>query len=230
MNEVEIKTREAKAASKKMAHLSADTKNRALHAIADEIVVCEPEILAANRRDYASGEKTGMSAAMLDRLLLTPDRIGSISEDVRAVAALPDPVGETFEMRTLPNGLQIGKRRVPLGVIGAIYESRPNVTVDISALCLKSGNAVILRGGKETVNSNITLTRVIEEAISRAGLPEGAVQFIENTDRTLVNHMLKMNDVIDLIIPGRSRTDKIRHRECHHAGGQRWYRRLPHLC
>jgi len=117
------------------------------------------------------------------------------------VAALPDPVGETYEMRTMPNGLKIGKRRVPLGVIGAIYESRPNVTVDISALCLKSGNAVILRGGRETVNSNIAIIKVIQEACNRAGLPEGCVQFIENTDRALVDHLLKMNDVIDLIIP-----------------------------
>lgn len=201
MNEVEIKTREAKVASKKMAHLSADTKNRALHAIADEIVACEPEILAANRRDYASGEKTGMSAAMLDRLLLTPDRIRSISEDVRAVAALPDPVGETFEMRTLPNGLQIGKRRVPLGVIGAIYESRPNVTVDISVLCLKSGNSVVLRGGKEALHSNLSLVNAVQKASCRAGVTDGAVRFIESTDRALVEQLLKARDFIDLIIP-----------------------------
>jgi len=114
---------------------------------------------------------------------------------------LPDPVGETFEMRTLPNGLQISKRRVPLGVIGAIYESRPNVTVDISALCLKSGNAVLLRGGKETVNSKIAIVKVIQEACKKASMPDGCVQFIENTDRALVNHLLKMNDVIDMIIP-----------------------------
>jgi glutamate-5-semialdehyde dehydrogenase len=114
---------------------------------------------------------------------------------------LPDPSGEIFDMRTLPNGLQIGKKRVPLGVIGAIYESRPNVTIDISALCLKSGNAIILRGGKEAIHSNIALGRLVQEACARAGVPDGAVQTIENTDRALVNHMLKMNDIIDLIIP-----------------------------
>jgi len=120
---------------------------------------------------------------------------------VLTVAALPDPVGEIFEMRTLPNGLQIGKKRVPLGVIGAIYESRPNVTIDISVLCLKSGNAIILRGGREAIHSSSALARVVHEAATKAGVPDGAVQFIENTDRALVNHMLTMSDVIDLIIP-----------------------------
>jgi glutamate-5-semialdehyde dehydrogenase len=120
---------------------------------------------------------------------------------VLAVAALPDPVGEVFDMRTLPNGLQLGRKRVPLGVIGAIYESRPNVTVDISVLCLKSGNAIILRGGKEAIHSNSALARVVQEAATRAGVPDGAVQFIENTDRALVNQMLKMRDFIDLVVP-----------------------------
>jgi glutamate-5-semialdehyde dehydrogenase len=147
-NEVEVKAKEAKAASKKLAYLSTSIKNKALLAIADELVAKERDILTANRIDYAEGEKSGMSTAMLDRLLLNTERIKGMAADVRTVAALPDPVGETFEMRTLPNGLQVGKKRVPLGVICAIYESRPNVTVDISVLCLKSGNAVILRGGK----------------------------------------------------------------------------------
>jgi len=142
-----------------------------------------------------------MSEAMLDRLMLSTERLESMARDVLAVAALPDPVGEVFDMRTLPNGLLIGKKRVPLGVIGAIYESRPNVTIDISILCLKSGNAIILRGGKEAIRSNSALARVAQEAGKRAGIPDGAVQFIENTDRTLVNHLLKMRDVIDLLIP-----------------------------
>jgi glutamate-5-semialdehyde dehydrogenase len=120
---------------------------------------------------------------------------------VLAVAALPDPVGEVFDMRTLPNGLQIGRKRVPLGVIGAIYESRPNVTIDISVLCLKAGNAIILRGGREAVRSNSALARVVQDAGKRAGVPDGAVQFIESTDRTLVNQMLKMGGIIDLLIP-----------------------------
>jgi len=124
-----------------------------------------------------------------------------MAQDVLSVAALPDPVGEIFDMRTQPNGLLIGKKRVPLGVIGAIYESRPNVTIDISVLCLKSGNAVILRGGKEAIHSNRALAKLVQEASTSAGVPEGAVQFIENTDRALVDHLLKMSHIIDLIIP-----------------------------
>jgi glutamate-5-semialdehyde dehydrogenase len=142
-----------------------------------------------------------MSAAMLDRLMLNSSRLEAMAQDVRNVAALPDPVGEVFDMRTQPNGLLIGKKRVPLGVIGVIYESRPNVTIDISALCLKSGNAVILRGGREAIHSNRALAKLVQEAASRAGVPEGAVQFIENTDRALVDHLLKMSHIIDLIIP-----------------------------
>jgi len=200
-NEVKIKAKAAKAASKKLAYLSTAVKNRALLAIADELVAREKVILAANRLDYNEGEKAGMSTALLDRLLLNTERIKGIAADVRTVAALPDPVGETFEMRTLPNGLQVGKKRVPLGVIGAVYESRPNVTVDISVLCLKSGNAVMLRGGKEAVHSNSALAKIIQDAAYRAGVPEGAVQFIESTDRALVGQMLKMRDYIDLVIP-----------------------------
>jgi len=128
-------------------------------------------------------------------------RLEGIAQDVLAVAALPDPVGEVFDMRTLPNGLQLGRKRVPLGVIGAIYESRPNVTIDISALCLKSGNALILRGGKEAIHSNSALAGVVQQAATRAGVPEGAVQFIDNPDRALVDHLLKMGGAIDLIIP-----------------------------
>ena len=201
IEELEAKGRATRAASRRLAYLSTDIKNKALHNIADDLLARKAEVLRANQIDYKDGEASGMSAAMLDRLMLDSSRLEAIAQDVRAVAALPDPVGETFDMRTLPNGLQVGKRRVPLGVIGAIYESRPNVTIDISVLCLKSGNAIILRGGKETIHSNIAISKVIQEAANRAGMPEGAVQFIENTDRALVNHMLKMNDVIDLIIP-----------------------------
>jgi len=200
-SEVEIKAKAAKAASKRLAYLSTEVKNKALLAIADDLIAKQGNILSANHRDYVEGEKSGMSAAMLDRLLLNSERIKGIASDVRTVAALPDPVGETFEMRTLPNGLQIGKKRVPLGVIGAIYESRPNVTVDISVLCLKSGNAIILRGGKEALHSNLALAKIVQGAAYRAGIPEGAVQFIESTDRALVGQMLKMRDYIDLVIP-----------------------------
>jgi len=133
--------------------------------------------------------------------MLNSSRLEGIASDVRTVAALPDPVGEVIEERTLPNGLRLSKKRVPLGVIGAIYESRPNVTVDISALCLKSGNAVILRGGKEALRSNLALAKVVQDAAYKAGVPQGAVQIIESTDRSLVDYMLKMKGTIDLIIP-----------------------------
>jgi glutamate-5-semialdehyde dehydrogenase len=209
-NEVETKAQAARAASKRLAYLSTAIKNKALLAIADALVAREKDILAANRKDYVEGERAGMSAAMLDRLLLDTERIGGMAADVRTVAALPDPVGEVFEMRTLPNGLQVGKKRVPLGVICAIYESRPNVTVDISVLCLKSGNAVVLRGGKEAIHSNVALARTIQDAAYEAGVPEGAVQLIESTDRALVGQMLKMRDAIDLVIP-RGGADLINH-------------------
>lgn len=199
--QLDVNARAAKAASKRLAYLATDIKDRALLAIADGLIAREEEILAANRQDYSAGGKSGMSDAMLDRLLLTPDRIRAISSDVRAVAGLPDPVGETFEMRTLANGLQVGKRRVPLGVIGAVYESRPNVTVDISVLCLKSGNATVLRGGKEAMNSNLALARVVQSAAYEAGVPDGAVHLIESTDRALVGELLQMRDSIDLVIP-----------------------------
>ena len=201
IKELEKKARAAKAASRRMSYLSAEVKNEALHNISADLIARKDEILAANQIDYKAGEASGMGTAMLDRLMLDSNRLEGIAQDVLAVAALPDPVGEVFDMRTLPNGLQIGRKRVPLGVIGAIYESRPNVTIDISALCLKSGNAIILRGGKEAINSNSALAGVVQQAATRAGVPQGAVQFMEDTDRSLVNHLLKMGDIIDLIIP-----------------------------
>jgi len=201
INELKAKGRAAKAASRRMAYLSAEVKNKALHNISEDLLAKQNEILVANQVDYKAGESSGMSTAMLDRLMLNSSRLEAIAQDVLSVAALLDPVGEVFDMRTLPNGLQIGRRRVPLGVIGAIYESRPNVTIDISVLCLKSGNAIILRGGKEAIHSNSALAKVVQEAATRAGVPDGAVQFIDNTDRTLVNHLLKMDDIIDLFIP-----------------------------
>ncbi|MBA7561596.1 Gamma-glutamyl phosphate reductase [subsurface metagenome] len=201
VEELKEKGRAAKAASRRMAYLSTEVKNQALHNVADDLLAKKDEVLAANKIDYKEAEASGMNAAMLDRLMLSSSRLESIAQDVLAVAALPDPVGEVFDMRTLPNGLLIGRKRVPLGVIGAIYESRPNVTIDISVLCLKSGNAVILKGGKEAIRSNSALVEVVQEACRRAGVPDGAVNFIENTDRALVNHLLKMGDIIDLLIP-----------------------------
>ena len=201
VTELEQKGRAAKAASRRLAFLSTETKNKALLNMADALIDKQDEILAANKVDYDEAKASGMSEAMLDRLLLSPSRLESIAQDTKTVAALPDPVGEIFDMRTLPNGLQIGKKRVPLGVIGAIYESRPNVTIDISSLCLKSGNAVILRGGREAINSNSALAKVAQQACLNAGVPEGAIQFIESTERALVNRMLQMKEIIDLIIP-----------------------------
>jgi glutamate-5-semialdehyde dehydrogenase len=201
VKELEEKGKAAKAAAGKLAFLSTEVKNRALLNIADALIDRLNDILIANKIDYEKAKASGMSEAMLDRLMLSPPRLEGMAEDTKTVAALPDPVGEEFETRTLPNGLQISKRRVPLGVIGAIYESRPNVTIDISGLCLKSGNAVILRGGKEAINSNKALAKVAQEACDQAGVPQGAIQFVESTDRALVKHMLKMKGIIDLMIP-----------------------------
>lgn len=201
IEELEAKGEAARAASRCMAYLSTEVKNKALHNIASDLLSQKDGIMAANQADYREAEASGMSAVVLDRLMLSPARLESISQDVLAVAALPDPVGEVYEMRTLPNGLLVGKKRVPLGVIGTIYESRPNVTIDISSLCLKSGNAVILRGGKEAIRSNKALARLVQDAATRAGVPDGAVQFVDSADRSLVAHLLRMRGVIDLIIP-----------------------------
>ncbi len=201
ITELEEKGKLAKSASKKLAFISADIKNKALVNISESLLARQDEILEANKIDYKEAEASGMSAAMLDRLMLSSNRLQGIAQDVKTVASLLDPVGEVIEERTLPNGLQLIKKRVPLGVIGVIYESRPNVTVDISALCLKSGNACILRGGKESLNSNLALAKIVQDASYQAGIPEGAVQFIESTDRSLVDYMLKMKEVIDLLIP-----------------------------
>jgi glutamate-5-semialdehyde dehydrogenase len=199
--ELEEKARAAKAASKRMAFISTEIKNRALHNIALDLVARKDEILTANKLDYQEAEASGLSPAILDRLMLNASRLESMAKDVDIVAGLQDPVGEMFDTRTLPNDLMIGRKRVPLGVIGSIYESRPNVTVDISVLCLKSGNAVILRGGKETIHSNQALVKVVQGAVYRAGIPQGAVQFVDNTDHALVERLLKLNKYIDLVIP-----------------------------
>ena len=201
IEELEAKGKAAKAAAHRLAFTPTDIKNKALSNTADDLLARKNEVLAANERDCREAEASGMNTAMLDRLLLNESRLEAMAKDVLAVAALPDPVGEMIDMRTLPNGLQIGKKRVPLGVIASIYESRPNVTIDISVLCLKSGNAVILRGGKEAINSSSALAKVVQDACNRAGMPEGAVQFIDNTDRSLVEHLMKMSHVINLIVP-----------------------------
>jgi glutamate-5-semialdehyde dehydrogenase len=190
----------AKATARRMATLSTETKNKALHGIADALLAREKDIIAANEADYEEGKKAGLNEEMLERMMLNHARLEGMAADTRSVAALRDPVGEIFDMGIRPNGLVVGKRRVPIGVIGTIFESRPNVVVDISALCLKSGNAVVLRGGEECGRSNTLLGRIVAEAATKAGVPEGAVQLVESLDRGLVREMLKMNDVIDLVM------------------------------
>lgn len=201
IDELEAKGVAARRAARGLAKLTTQVKDQALLGIADSLKSRQEEVLEANERDYRAGQQNGLPEALLDRLLLNPQRLDEMASDVRSVARLPDPVGETFDMRAMPNGLQVGKRRVPLGVIGVIYESRPSVTVDIASLCLKSANAVILRGGREAIHSNTALVRLIRDSIAAAGVPEDAVQLIESTDRALVGRMLKMKEVIDLIIP-----------------------------
>lgn len=191
----------ARRASRRLAYLSTEIKNQALQNTAAALVERRDEILRANAADYAGAQAAGLSEAMLDRLRLDPSRIQDMADDVRTVAALPDPIGETIEQRILPNGLQVGRRRVPLGVIGSIYESRPNVTIDISSLALKSGNAAILRGGKEAIRTNIALAAIARASQTAAGVPEGALQLVEDTDRAQVGEMLRMKECIDLLVP-----------------------------
>lgn len=199
--ELEDKGQAARGAARLLAKTSTATKNRALEAVAAALEARQGDVLKANKADYQEAQADGMSAVMLDRLLLNEERLRSMAADVRAVAALPDPVGENLDAQTLPNGLKIARRRVPLGVIAAIYESRPNVTVDIAVLSLKSGNAIVLRGGKEAIRSNTALAGLVQTAIADAGLPSDAVQFIESTDRDLVSQMLHYREGIDLLIP-----------------------------
>ncbi len=193
--------KQARQAARELARSSTAQKDRALHNIADALLDNCPAILAANELDIEASRDMGLSDSLLDRILLTGPRLESMAADVRSVATLPDPVGQLIEMHTRPNGLQVGRKRVPLGVIGSIYENRPNVTIDISALCLKSGNACILRGGKGAVNSNRLLARLAQDSIEAAGIPRNAVQLIGDTDRRLVSTMLKMDEYIDLMIP-----------------------------
>jgi glutamate-5-semialdehyde dehydrogenase len=193
--------RTAKQAARRLATLGTDVKNRALHAIADALVAKKDEVLRANQHDMQTAQDGGVTGYILDRLLVTPDRIAQYASDVRAVAALPDPIGQGFEQRRLANGLVVGKTRVPLGVILCIYEARPNVTVDVATLCLKAGNATVLRGGKEAFHSNSTIARIIGRAATDAGVPEGSIQFVESTDRALVPELLSLRQYIDLVVP-----------------------------
>ena len=199
--ELEILGGQAKAAARKMAVLSTVDKNKALHMMADRLEMQQEKILSANAVDMEAGKSKGLTAALLDRLRLTPERITGMAEGLRQVAALPDPVGECLGGARRPNGLDIRKVRVPFGVIAMIYEARPNVTVDAAGLCLKTGNAVILRGGSEAIESNKALAEILIQAGQEAGIPSGAIALVETTDRMAVNLLLRMNRYIDLIIP-----------------------------
>ena len=191
----------AKAASFEMSRLGTAEKNNALLMVADALQKNGAEIIKANKVDLENGEENGMSPALMDRLRLTEERLAGIAEGVRQVADLDDPIGEVLSMKKRPNGLMIGQMRVPMGVIGIIYESRPNVTVDSFALTFKAGNAAILRGGSDCIHSNLVLVRVIREALQKAGVPEDSVQLVENTDRAVATELMRLNRYLDLLIP-----------------------------
>ncbi|BCD86520.1 gamma-glutamyl phosphate reductase [Pseudomonas solani] len=193
--------RAARAASRVAARASTAQKNRALLAAADALDAARGELSAANEQDLANGRANGLEPAMLDRLALTPARIDDMIEGLRQVATLPDPIGEIRDMRYLPSGIQVGKMRVPLGVIGIIYESRPNVTIDAASLCLKSGNATILRGGSEAIHSNQAIALCIQKGLADAGLPAELVQVVETTDRAAVGALISMPEFVDVIVP-----------------------------
>lgn len=201
MKTMEDLGRAAKLASRKLAASSGVNRNLAIEEIAKALIDSEAEIISENSKDIVKGKEKGLSEAMLDRLTITTESLRLMSSDALKVANLDDPVGEMIEMKTMPNGLQVGRKRVPLGVIGVIYESRPNVTVDISILCLKSGNSVILRGGSEAFYSNQVLAKVIRNVISRLDLPKDSVQIVQSADRSLVSEMLKLDQYIDLMVP-----------------------------
>lgn len=201
MTDLNVLGKAAKAASYKLATLTTERKNRALLAIATELEEQTEFVLTQNELDIADGRRRGLSDALVDRLLLTPERMASLAADTRQVAGLPDPVGSEIDSRMLPNGMRLSRRRIPIGVLGVIYEARPNVTIDIATLSLKTGNAVILRGGSETLRSNLALVNVIQAALEKSGLPEAAVQYIDNPDRALVTQMLRLDEYVDMIIP-----------------------------
>ena len=201
IEEVEAKGQAAKAAARTLATAGTSAKNAALFAMADALGANQDAVMEANCRDLAAAKDSGMVAHLIERLTLSSGRIAEMQTGLRQVAALPDPVGAVLSGWRRPNGLQITKTRVPLGVIGIIYESRPNVTVDAAALCLKSGNAALLRGGSEAIHSNIALASVLEDALETAGLSRAAIQLIQSTDRTAVRHLMTLNGLVDCLIP-----------------------------
>ena len=201
IEEVEDKARAAKAAAQTLSTAGTSAKNAALQAMAGALHDSQDVILEANGRDVAAGYDRGLTPHLIERLTLTPKRLDEMREGLLQVAALPDPVGVVLSGWRRPNGLQITKTRVPIGVIGIIYESRPNVTVDAAALCLKSGNAALLRGGSEAIHSNVALARALQDAIESVGLPRACVQLIESTDRAAARHLMTLNGLVDCLIP-----------------------------
>lgn len=193
--------KQAQKASRILAGLSVTEKDQALLAMADALIFNQDSIIAENQRDLDAGEKNGLSKALMDRLMLTPARIEAMAEGLKKLVTLDDPVGKTEMMFKRPNGLEIGKIRVPLGTVGMIYEARPNVTVDAAGLCIKSGNAVILRGGSTAFHSNVVLSNIIANAAVKAGLPENSIQLIQTIDREAVNILCTMNQYLDVLIP-----------------------------
>lgn len=200
-DEILAETKRTKAASRLLAKLPSVVKNRALLKMADDLISASDFLVTENAKDIDTGKKKGLTEPLLERLTLTPKRIATMSEGLKQVAALPDPVGEILGMKRLENGLQVGQMRGPIGVIGIIYESRPNVTADVAGLCIKSGNGVILRGGSEAIYSNTAIAKILEESGASAGLPPHVVSLIKTTDRQAIYELLKMEQTVDLIIP-----------------------------
>lgn len=203
--------RQAREASRAMAKADTRTKNQALHAIAELILREQDNILSANQQDLTQAQANGLESAMLDRLTLTQKSVLGMAEGLSQIASLADPIGEIRDLKYRPSGIQVGKMRVPLGVIGIIYEARPNVTVDAAGLCIKSGNATILRGGSEAIHCNQVLAKIVQQGLQLAGLPNAAVQVIETTDRAAVGAMITMKQLIDVIVPrgGKSLIERI---------------------
>src|SRR4030043_86889 len=200
-SEAKKMAKQAKEVSRLLARLSTDTKNKALFEMADDLEKNQAFLIEENKKDLSAGEQAHLSSAMMDRLRMTPAVIQAMAKGLREVSRLPDPVGEIVKMWRRPNGLTVGRMRIPIGVIGIIYESRPNVTADAAGLCLKAGNAVILRGGSEAIHSNKAIVNVLRDIAKREGLHEGAVTFIDIPDRQAVMEMLRLEGIVDLIIP-----------------------------
>jgi len=198
---IESICQQAKTASRRLARLSGAEKDAALLRAADQVWAERDAILAANQTDLAAGQANGLTPALLDRLMLNEQRLAGIIADLRKVTELPDPVGEIFEQQTLPNGLRLRKPRIPLGVLGVIYEARPNVTVDVAGLALKAGNGAVLRGGSETIHSNRALASALQRGLQDSAIPTDAIQLVQDTDRALVYELLQMDRYIDMIIP-----------------------------